>query len=1270
MKKLCLIVVAILGFFSSSIAQSGFGSIAGKIIDDGNKKPIAYAKVIATLNGIQKGTALSDDEGDFELKGLAAGTYDIKIIYSGYPETTFEDIQVLGDKIKNVTVAIKKSTEKILGPIKVRAQKSLIDADDPTQNNIGGLNKKPTTNVNTIAGVFRGVETRGGGTPNIRGARPEGTAYYIDGVRVQANAINLPANAIENIEVISGGTPASYGDFIGGAISATTKSPTRFSIKQIELRTASPFFGYLDNSHVNQLEGVFTGPLMFKDKNRGNKERVVLGYLTSIRFGYNLDGRLPAVDLYKVKDSKLAELEERPLRAVSNGTLVPAAEFLTKNDLEKVGYRQNVEGYSATLQGTFNYQPTQNINIKLGYQALYSTGRNGNTFNSLMNYKNNGLSEGYGILTYLQFTQFFKKSNTSDDESGKKEEAEKPKVINDALYTIRLSYERNFSETMDANHKRELFNYGYIGNYKTYKAPSYEVVRKSFGAAPDSFLLDNGNHIYLTTYYKQNGYRDTALRFEQSPTLNRIRGNYTRQIIDYFGEKSINSLGTLRGLGGLANGDEPNSQISIYSQMWGNVGNLQAGYSKSLSETFIMFAQTEASLAPKRNPKAKHNMQFGLTYEQRFQRGYSLSSDALWILMRQLANSQMPGNGNSMDSSKYILKFDANGVFQDTVNYQRLVKLSEQSNFDKRLREKLIASNATDVNGNPITENSFIDVNSFGPGTYSLNMFTADELLNNGNSYVSYFGYDHLGNLVSSDPGVNGINQFFKNRVIPAYQPVYFAAWLQDKFVFKDLIVRLGVRMERFDANQAVLKDPYSMVPIYTVGEVRKSNLKGLGDAIPTNVGNDYKVYVNQMPDQQAGNTLKIVGYRNGNFWFDKDGNPLDRPDAIYRSTTNTSRNTPFLVDPKNPNTPTRESFEDYEPDVKLLPRIWFSFPISTTAQFFGTYDILTQRPGTNVAQIDDYYYLGNRLTGAIANPNLKMTQVTDYEIGFRQQVAKDAALGIIASYREYRNLVQLFRYNQAWPYDYTTVGNLDFSTVKSIGLEYKLRELGNVELEANYQLQFADGTGSNATTSSALINTGLSTLRTVFPLDFDTRHTFKAIFDFHYKDDKKYNGPVVNGKKILENSGFNFIFTSYSGRPYTQTTNATSDGVQSGGVVRTQVKGSPNGANLPPQFNLDFTADKNITFKRKLMNDNTKEYRLRIFVTITNLFNVANVASVFRFTGSAYDDGYLSSPAAQDFINSATNRQSFIDLYNTRMVNPDRFLLPRLTRLGLQLSF
>jgi hypothetical protein len=97
---------------------------------------------------------------------------------------------------------------------------------------------------------------------------------------------------------------------------------------------------------------------------------------------------------------------------------------------------------------------------------------------------------------------------------------------------------------------------------------------------------------------------------------------------------------------------------------------------------------------------------------------------------------------------------------------------------------------------------------------------------------------------------------------------------------------------------------------------------------------------------------------------------------------------------------------------------------------------------------------------------------------------------------------------------------------------------------------------------------------------------------------------------------------------------------------------------------------DKRFTFKKEGLDGKTKVYTLRTFLSIQNVLNAANVLSVYKFTGSAYDDGYLASPQSVEQKRVATNSQSFVDLYNTKVVNPGFFALPRLIRLGVSLYF
>jgi len=120
----------------------------------------------------------------------------------------------------------------------------------------------------------------------------------------------------------------------------------------------------------------------------------------------------------------------------------------------------------------------------------------------------------------------------------------------------------------------------------------------------------------------------------------------------------------------------------------------------------------------------------------------------------------------------------------------------------------------------------------------------------------------------------------------------------------------------------------------------------------------------------------------------------------------------------------------------------------------------------------------------------------------------------------------------------------------------------------------------------------------------------------------------------------------------------------------RPQVKGTPNGSRQPSQFYADINIDKNFMFRSSGLDGKTTTYRLRVFLWVQNIFNNVNALGVYRYTGSAYSDGYIKSVQADATLRAATNAQSLVDLYNIKMVDPSNFALPRLTRLGLALYF
>ena len=116
-----------------------------------------------------------------------------------------------------------------------------------------------------------------------------------------------------------------------------------------------------------------------------------------------------------------------------------------------------------------------------------------------------------------------------------------------------------------------------------------------------------------------------------------------------------------------------------------------------------------------------------------------------------------------------------------------------------------------------------LNVDNLSPDFLNIKMFAPDDLLGTtgvGSQYVTYRGYDAYGNVLTTQPS---FNDFFTQkdangnytRLIPAYRPIYTDAYISDRFFFKDLAFNVGVRIDRFDANQEELIDPYSLYPIH-----------------------------------------------------------------------------------------------------------------------------------------------------------------------------------------------------------------------------------------------------------------------------------------------------------------------------------------------------------------------------------------------------------------------------------------------------------------------
>ena len=1224
LRKIYLIATLVL---TSSLAMAQTGTLKGVITDAMSGESIPFANVVIEKNGNQSGGTTTDFDGNYTIKPVEPGTYSIKATFVGYGTIEVTGVVVSANKITFQDVKLQEGVA--IGEVKVIAyKKPLLD-----QDNLSGETKTaeeivalPTRSVASVAASTAGIYQRDEGDGvNVRGSRSDATEYYVDGIKVRGS-MGVPTSGIEQITVITGGVPAQYGDATGGIISITTKGPSSKLFGGIEFESSSLF----DSYNYNLLGFSLSGPILKKRNTDGSKGSSIIGYFLSGEFRSVDDTDPSALGRWKVKDDVLADLKANPFQIAPNASagFLSRSEFLTENDFENVQAKQNANEKRFNLSGKLDIKPGKNTFLSLGGSYYARENRDFSSWRSMFSWDNNRQSTQHTYRVFGKLVQKFGSSEDNDDESSA--------TIKNAFFTIQADYTNNKYTYVDADHQYDLFNYGYVGKFTTSKAPIYR----------NGSAIDSANSIIYTGRVL-NGWTDTL--FEYTPGgINTSLENYTKAYIDMFSQYSLSSYvggygadGQLRTAidlqgKGLLNGQLPSNVYSLF----GNHATMYNGSAKQENTQTTFKASGSADVK-------SHEFSFGFEFEQRKDYYWGSAPMNLWSLMRQQANKHIL----ERDLSNPYPVFDANGIYQDTVNYDRLFIATEQSTFDAKFRE--------DHN---ISQLDFIDIDSYSPDAFNLDMFSQDELLNSGSSLVYYYGYDIYGNKNEAN---NTLKDFFNNkddngqytRNISAYNPIYQAGYIQDKFALDDLIFNIGLRVDRFDANQKVLKDRYSLYATKKAG--RNDDLLN-ETSIPSTIGSDYVVYVDDIENPSA-----VVGYRNGDVWYNADGLVISDPTLLAEAAG--GKIAPYL---KNPNDAINgdikmDAFEDYTPETVFMPRIAFSFPISDEAQFFAHYDVLAQRPPTgNRLEPVDYLFMANTVGATLNNPNLKPEKTVDYELGFAKTLSLKSALKISAFYKELRDMIQITNTLSAFPAQYYTYGNIDFGTVKGMSVNYDLRRTNNIQLTANYTLQFADGTGSSATSGTSLVSTGQPNLRTTIPLTYDQRHAISASVDYHYGDGKDYDGPVWFGANVFQNSGANLMLSAGSGTPYSRQSNITQEAAE-GINDRSTLSGNINGSRLPWQFRMNLKVNKSFLIK---WNDK-KSSNLNVYVQVQNLLDARNIISVYRATGNPEDDGYLTSSAAQNSIDAKNDAEAFRYLYSLAVNNPSNYSLPRMWRAGISLQ-
>ncbi|MEN2992856.1 MAG: TonB-dependent receptor [Bacteroidia bacterium] len=1208
--------VILLFFGAVLLAQQDAGKIRGVVRDKVTREPLAFATVVIIENGVIKGGTNTNENGEYSIAPVSPGTYEVRASYAG-KTLTISGVVVTANRTIVLDINMEASVEAETQVI-VDYKVPLFEKDETVTGKtitLDQIQKMGTRNINaflaTTAGVYQ-VDDRFGAGINVRGARGDATQYFIDGVRV-IGTFAMPQRGISQLSIYTGGIPAEFGDVMGGVVQITTGAPSAFHTFGGEIQSSQ----ITDPYRFNLFAFNASGPI-FSRRLENDMKVPILGYAFTMEYQHERDYDPPYGGVPRVKPEVLEDLRATPLQPFGTGQVffVNRANFLRPDQIEIIRYRQGATLRQIRANLRADLRLAENAFIKFGFGVEDSRRDLWSQSRSLLAYDRVAVRFARTIRSFVRLQQTFPGDTGS--------------ILRNFFYTLQFDYTRFDGRTVDPEFGLDWFRYGHIGRFQTRFAelivptlvggnlPVYETA----GYVEDEYIFDptGSSHPVLANY---NTFIYTYLA--RNP---RLLFNPRTLLLEPSGR--VRSFVDLLQLGGNVNG-LLGAQTLIYNLYLGQGYIATGGPSLDNADMFRVTGQASVELG-------RHNLKVGFEFDQRYARYYEVTltgSNGLWNLMRLYAN-------------RHLSEIDRNNPIYsgDTVRYRPLYQASQQSYFDRRMREKL---------GLPVDGTDFISPDAMDPSFFDLKMFDINDLLAGGNPAVVYQGYTPWGEFARRVAP----QKFFEdraNRPQNPFSPTYIALYAQDKFELDRMFFNLGVRVDRFDANLPVLKDPYIIRPFYRAEETARR----LGITLPQGVGGDWVAYVDN-----ALAPSRIIGYRSGDRWYDATGAPTSAL-AIIRASG--GRPQPHLV----ADSLTYEAFEDYRPQVNIMPRVSFSFPISDEATFFAHYDVLTQRPRTGqVAQFIDYLFILQNATLQQANPALRPERTIDFEAGFKQLLTQNIALSISGYYREMRDMVQSFVFFGAYPISYTAFANLDFATVKGINVDLDVRRIGVLELRFAYTLQYAQGTGSSPTSNRGLLGTieGFNVFRSLLPLSFDQRHTFTGVADIRFLE-RGVKGPAITigGRTIypLMNAGINITYNLGSGRPYTRYLLPNPADVQFGVNPVNLISGQPFSNNLPWYNRFDIRIDKDFIIRRGADKYST----LNVYVIFLNALNQRNVTFVYPYTGLPDDSGYIQSPVGQQLAQNQYSREAFEYLYRLKERNPANLGAPLRIRLGLLFTF
>ncbi|HEM49059.1 MAG TPA: TonB-dependent receptor, partial [Caldithrix sp.] len=217
--------IGILFLISNLFAQTT-GKIAGEVRDAETGEPMAGVNILV------EGTYLGDVsaiDGSFYILNVSPGTYTISFEMIGYETLKMENLRVSVNRTAYAEAVLKQTIleEEV---IVVQADKVAMKKDQTgSMKSVSSedMSVMPIENVNAVVNLQAGVVNE-----HFRGGRKTEVSYLVDGLQVdegfggEGTTVTVEAEAVSEVEVITGNFNAEYGRAMSGVVNTVIKDGT------------------------------------------------------------------------------------------------------------------------------------------------------------------------------------------------------------------------------------------------------------------------------------------------------------------------------------------------------------------------------------------------------------------------------------------------------------------------------------------------------------------------------------------------------------------------------------------------------------------------------------------------------------------------------------------------------------------------------------------------------------------------------------------------------------------------------------------------------------------------------------------------------------------------------------------------------------------------------------------------------------------------------------------------------------------------------------